>query len=103
MKYFLNSGFILSFVSDKHTITKNEVSITNQISEYREVYYFFPLVIRIQRTFASHKRLICINVDGSINVAEKQSSSPLTFSMFSSFALPSPACQPLDDPTEGSQ
>ena len=36
-------------IKDKHTlelITKNEVSLTNQASEYREEYYFFPSLVR---------------------------------------------------------
>ena len=36
-------------LKDKHTlelITKNEVSLTNQASQYREKYYFFPSLVR---------------------------------------------------------
>ena len=52
--------------------------------------------------FFSHKRLICINMDGSINVAEKQSSSPLAFSMSSSSDLPSPVSLQMT-PQKGNQ
>ena len=48
VEYLIHLQFCFK-IKDKHTlemITKNEVSLTNEDSEYREEYYFFPSLVR---------------------------------------------------------
>ena len=48
VEYLIHFEFCFR-IKDKHTlelITKNEVSLTSQASEYREEYYFFPSLVR---------------------------------------------------------